>query len=745
MESFFTVTVYVSQGTDLKADDPYIRVECGGSQRETKRGTKEKVNIFNNRLEFVFDASKAPPQSLSLHLVEFSRFFKSKVIGSASLQLPASGFVKEVAVTDVPAPVIPCHFAALSNTAGSVQVSVTVKYTGAVTDAQRLRYKQALGLMTLRITSVLLPAGGSLFASSVYFVEVCHGLLKYSTRPQHKVAGEGSSGASITFNEDVRFWVYDDTKDYEVQITLFEKQHLGEPKQISTAFLSTQELIGGSVNEGSDEEIALELPDRSRVGVTDRDSRFLTSEGQPTSPVVAGTAASQSRREVRLKPVYKSKSEVESAFLDGLWTHFDSDGNGTLSQIEVASMMDTIKCPMSDQQLITFMKTVDEDYDGELTREELTRFFNSAEFQNNPMSSNMLSYLLDGKDGLDHMVSGISDRLTMKPGAGGSSVAAVSTGNGHDEDDMGLIVFERSTGMLLHENIPSYIKIALKSMYRTGFGQKLTETSKIRSMLVQQSRAEGVKMNHPDSRAKIAPFIELHGLDMSEIKLSLEQFPHFNAFFYRELKEGSRPIAAPADSRVAVSCADSRMTVFPDILDATVVWIKGSEFTVEKLLGPRKDLASEFLGATLVIARLAPQDYHRFHFPVSGTVKSITEIEGTLYTVNPIAVRQPVNVYTENIRHIMELETKEFGKVVMIPVGATLVGSVNVLPQYKKAGAAFEKGADAGYFAFGGSTVLTLFRQGTIDLDDDLVESSKKPVEVLVRVGMQIGVATGKS
>jgi phosphatidylserine decarboxylase len=310
-------------------------------------------------------------------------------------------------------------------------------------------------------------------------------------------------------------------------------------------------------------------------------------------------------------------------------------------------------------------------------------------------------------------------------------------------DDMGLTVFDRQSGLLLTEHIPNYVKVALKAMYRSGFGQRMTETAAVRKMLVAQSRAEGAKMNQPASRAKILPFIKEHQLDPSTFRLPVDAFENFNAFFYRQLKEGSRPIAAPENDAVAVSPADCRMTVFKSVFDATVVWIKGSEFTVEKLLGAQRApaLSSLFAGASLVIARLAPQDYHRFHAPVTGVVTKVTPIDGTLYTVNPIAVRQPVNVYTENSRVLIEIETTHFGTVVMIAVGATLVGSISLLAHVVP-GCTIRRGEDIGYFAFGGSTTLLLFQAGRIKLDDDLVEKSALPMEVLVRVGSQIGVAT---
>ncbi|KAL2968885.1 hypothetical protein AAZX31_15G049700 [Glycine max] len=43
--------------------------------------------------------------------------------------------------------------------------------------------------------------------------------------------------------------------------------------------------------------------------------------------------------------------------------------------------------------------------------------------------------------------------------------------------------------------------------------------------------------------------------------------------------------------------------------------------------------SSAFVDGTMVIFRLAPQDYHRFHFPVSGIFEQSVDIPGCLYTV----------------------------------------------------------------------------------------------------------------
>lgn len=143
-----------------------------------------------------------------------------------------------------------------------------------------------------------------------------------------------------------------------------------------------------------------------------------------------------------------------------------------------------------------------------------------------------------------------------------------------------------------------------------------------------------------------------------------------------------------------------------------------------------------FDGGSIVIARLAPQDYHRYHSPVTGTLQDFKSIDGGYYTVNPIAVNKPFDVFCENKRVVTTIETEHFGQVCFVAIGATMVGSINMT---KKPYDALHKGEELGYFAFGGSTCITLFRVGTITFDDDLIINSSKPIETLVQVGEQIG------
>ena len=130
------------------------------------------------------------------------------------------------------------------------------------------------------------------------------------------------------------------------------------------------------------------------------------------------------------------------------------------------------------------------------------------------------------------------------------------------------------------------------------------------------------------------------------------------------------------------------------------------------------------------------QDYHRFHFPVTGTVTEIKEIDGEYYTVNPVAVRSHIDVYGDNRRALCVVQTECFGPVCVVVVGATMVGSIVFTC---REGDRVAKGDEMGYFAFGGSTLVTLFTRGTIAFDDDLRQTSRVPVEMLGRMGTSCG------
>jgi len=280
------------------------------------------------------------------------------------------------------------------------------------------------------------------------------------------------------------------------------------------------------------------------------------------------------------------------------------------------------------------------------------------------------------------------------------------------------------------------VRLGIRLLYK-GLKSRDMEKKRIRKLLRGLSFKQGVKYDDPASKAEIEKFINFHQLDMSEVLLSTEQFKNFNEFFYRALKPGARPCSAPDNSRIIVSPADCRSVVFNRMDEATKIWVKGREFSIERLLGNAyPEDAKRYTNGALGIFRLAPQDYHRFHIPVDGVMGTPKLIEGEYYTVNPMAIRSALDVYGENIRVVVPIDSVAHGRVMVICVGAMMVGSTVIT---RKAGENVKRAEELGYFKFGGSTILTLFEEGTMKFDDDLAANSATALETLIRVGMSIG------
>jgi phosphatidylserine decarboxylase len=247
------------------------------------------------------------------------------------------------------------------------------------------------------------------------------------------------------------------------------------------------------------------------------------------------------------------------------------------------------------------------------------------------------------------------------------------------------------------------------------------------------SRWYGRRMSKVPSRSKIAPFIQAYGLDATEFLDSADSFETFNEFFYRRLKPEARPI--DPDPSAVVFPADGRHLVLPDITMAKSFYAKDQNLDLETLV-PDPELAALFRGGSMSISRLCPVDYHRFHFPVSGRVRNTGLVDGPLYSVNPIALRRSLDYLVRNKRAWTLVESPYHGRVLMIEIGATCVGSI---VQTFGVSGGVPKGSEKGYFAFGGSCVITLFEPERIRFDTDLVEHSAQSIETYAHMGERMG------
>ena len=160
-------------------------------------------------------------------------------------------------------------------------------------------------------------------------------------------------------------------------------------------------------------------------------------------------------------------------------------------------------------------------------------------------------------------------------------------------------------------------------------------------------------------------------------------FRSWDDYFTRRLREGARPVADPGNDRVLVNaCESAPYRIARDVQYRDRFWIKSQPYSIAHMLA-NDTFAPLFAGATVYQAYLSPLCYHRWHSPVSGTVKKAYLLQGTYFA---------------------EAASHGFDAVGMAEV-STCEMTVYV-------GQHVNKGDPIGVFHYGGSTHCLIFRPG---------------------------------
>lgn len=286
---------------------------------------------------------------------------------------------------------------------------------------------------------------------------------------------------------------------------------------------------------------------------------------------------------------------------------------------------------------------------------------------------------------------------------------------------------ERISGEVVEELVPG--EGILKWLYSSVLG-KVSLHLLVKRKIV--SVVGGWYMNSRLSKPQIDKFIKKNKIDLSLYNISdSNSFNNFNEFFYRKIQKEKRPIA-----HGVVSPADGKMVAFQSIADITSFFLKGYLFTVESFLD-NELLSEKYADGSMLIVRLAPADYHRFHFPASGLISESKEIKGRYFSVSPMALRESLEIFCRNLRVYSTLKTKDFGDILISEVGATMVGSI--IQTYTN-NTEVKSGDEKGYFAFGGSTLVLFFEKNTVRFSPDLLKNTKNGFETAIKMGENVGV-----
>lgn len=229
--------------------------------------------------------------------------------------------------------------------------------------------------------------------------------------------------------------------------------------------------------------------------------------------------------------------------------------------------------------------------------------------------------------------------------------------------------------------------------------------------------------------ALIRWIIKHYNVDMSEAQVEHpESFRHFNDFFTRSLKEGTRPLPEQPDT--IVSPSDGAISQIGDIEYGRIFQAKGHDYSLIELLGGDIELAQEFMDGKFATIYLSPRDYHRIHIPASGTLRQMIHIPGRLFSVSKDTVENVPNLFARNERVVSVFDT-EHGPMVVIMVGAINVASIEtvwsglVTPYRKQVRTTdygahtaidikLERGDEMGRFKLG-STAIVLFGENKVD------------------------------
>lgn len=220
--------------------------------------------------------------------------------------------------------------------------------------------------------------------------------------------------------------------------------------------------------------------------------------------------------------------------------------------------------------------------------------------------------------------------------------------------------------------------------------------------------------------------IKTFDINLNEaISDNFDDYPHFNAFFTRQLKPEARPIDQQQNSIVAP--VDGVVSQLGKIEQGQIFQAKGHHFSCQQLLG--SEFNEHHQNGQFITIYLSPKDYHRLHAPIDCELKNMRHIPGRLFSVADWTTQKIPGLFARNERLVNELQTA-IGTVTYIYVGAILVSSIEtvsngvITPPYAKkitnliptGKSNYLKGEEMGRFNMG-STIILLFPENSIEFE----------------------------
>ncbi len=232
------------------------------------------------------------------------------------------------------------------------------------------------------------------------------------------------------------------------------------------------------------------------------------------------------------------------------------------------------------------------------------------------------------------------------------------------------------------------------------------------------------------SKKLIPTFVSYYKISTTDcLESDIKKYSSLNDFFCRKLKPNARPIDRTKNS--FVSPADSMFSFLEKIDKNNLFEIKHKLCNLGLLIN-NEELINQFTNCCGLVFRLRPQDYHRVHSPINGSICDIYDVKGKLESVSPAAFTEHSNPLLNNYRKVIKIKTNSGQDYLVIMVGAMFIGSIGLSI---KIGDQVKKGDELGFFEFGGSCVVVLCPQKKFVIDKYLVTAK----ESFVKVGQKLG------
>lgn len=244
-------------------------------------------------------------------------------------------------------------------------------------------------------------------------------------------------------------------------------------------------------------------------------------------------------------------------------------------------------------------------------------------------------------------------------------------------------------------------------------------------------KLHGKYMDSPASLTGIQAWLDDPSIRLQDFIVPKGGYKSFNDFFTRQLKPSAnaRPISFPNDDSVVVASADSEINfIESDLTLTTSLQVKTRQINVKDLLNDSK-FAPNFVGGTAISCVLMPNNYHRYHAPVTGKIVESEEVAGIYNGIkdgehwfnnwNVGESSTDFSIFEDFHRAYFIFETEKYGYVAMIPVGLNTISAIfpsminnesSMVPPGSPP-VPVKKGDELGHFAYGGSLNILLFQK----------------------------------